>query len=294
MITLEAYWKHRDEEFENECTGEIRANAQVTVDKANELLVRAGRSDIHTVNSGWRPLAVNDATANSGKQSRHITAEAVDIADPDRQLAAWCLDNLDVLDELGLWMEDPRWTPTWVHVQTQPPKSEKRVYVPSAKPPLVPPPQRGSILVYTLVALAGLTLLTGIGYKIRESGKDAIRLEWAEANRKEEARKEREREARNTITEKREAENATAYADLDARYRAALLGLRKPAGDNQAKPLSQAASLIACPDRQADVAGRLERFEAGALGLLERGDKAIARTITCKVWLDDQLKVKVE
>lgn len=39
--------------------------------------------------------------------------------------------------------------------------------------------QRGSmLLIYGLVALAVLGTLTGIAYKIRESGKDAVRAEW--------------------------------------------------------------------------------------------------------------------
>ena len=154
--------------------------------------------------------------------------------------------------------------------------------------------QRGSIILYGIIALAILATLSGIAWKIRESGKDAIRIEWAEENRKERDRLDREALVRNGITDKREAENATVYADLDARYRAALVGLRdKPRGDGKAQPLSQAAGIIACPDRQADVAGRLERLEVGVLGLLERGDRAIQRTITCRSWLEDQLKVKV-
>ena len=155
--------------------------------------------------------------------------------------------------------------------------------------------QRGfGMIFYLLAGLAILVTLSGIAYKIRESGKDAVRLEWAEANEKERARLAKEAAIRNTITEKREAENATAYANLDARYRAALVGLRdKSRSDGKAQPLSASASVIACPDRQADVAGRLERLEEGILGLLERGDRAITRTVTCKAWLEDQLKVKV-
>lgn len=40
------------------------------------------------------------------------------------------------------------------------------------------------LLAYGLIALAILGALSGIAWKIRESGKDAIRVEWAEANRK--------------------------------------------------------------------------------------------------------------
>jgi len=134
MITLQAYWMGRDTQYAEELTDEIRANAQATVDKANELLARAGRSDIHTVNSGWRPKTVNESTANSGSQSRHITAEAVDLPDRDRTLATWCADNLDIARELGIYYEDFRWTPTWVHMQIVPPKSNKVVYIPSTAP----------------------------------------------------------------------------------------------------------------------------------------------------------------
>ena len=128
----------RDLTHAEELTDEIYGNAQVTVDKVNDLLQRAGRSDIDTVASGWRPKGVNDGTRNSAVDSRHLTAEAVDLPDGDRSLSSWCVDNLDVLREIGFWMEDPRWTPDWVHLQTAPPKSGKIVFIPSIKPPLDP------------------------------------------------------------------------------------------------------------------------------------------------------------
>lgn len=39
------------------------------------------------------------------------------------------------------------------------------------------------IWLYLIAGIAILAILSGIAYRIRESGKDAIRLEWAEANR---------------------------------------------------------------------------------------------------------------
>ena len=138
MITLHSYWMGRDVTHAHELTAEVNANAQITVAKVNELLARAGRNDINTVNSGWRPQGVNDATSNAAKSSRHLTAEAVDLPDADRVLAEWCVDNLDILKDIGLWMEDPRWTPSWVHLQIVPPGSGKIVYIPSNKPALDP------------------------------------------------------------------------------------------------------------------------------------------------------------
>ena len=43
--------------------------------------------------------------------------------------------------------------------------------------------QRGSFLVYGIIAAFLLVGLASVMYRIHESGKDAVRLEWAEANR---------------------------------------------------------------------------------------------------------------
>lgn len=134
MIDSQAYFKGRDIKYVEEMTREILGNSEIVVERVNELLARANRSDINTVNSGWRPKGINDATANAAKGSKHLTAEAADLPDADRTLCQWAVDNLDVLAEIGLWMEDPRWTPTWLHVQIVPPKSGKRVFIPSTAP----------------------------------------------------------------------------------------------------------------------------------------------------------------
>ena len=65
--------------------------------------------------------------------------------------------------------------------------------------------QRGSILLYAVAAIAILGILSGIAYKIRESGKDAIRLEWAEANRL-----QREKEAKQIAEAAKALEAANA------------------------------------------------------------------------------------
>ena len=138
MITLHAYWLGRDVTHAEELTDEINRNAQITVERVNQLLHRAGRSGVDEVRSGWRPKAVNDATSNAATSSRHLSAEAVDIGDVDRVLAHWCVDHLDDLKEIGLWMEDPRWTQDWVHFQIVPPGSGKLVYIPNNSQPTDP------------------------------------------------------------------------------------------------------------------------------------------------------------
>jgi hypothetical protein len=138
-ITLDAFWRGRDTQYADELTDEIRTNASLTVEKANEFLSAAQRSDITTVNSGWRPKSVNDATRNSAKASKHLLGLAVDLPDSDGTLAEWMMDNVDVLKDLELWAEHPGWTPTWVHLQTvppgNPPRPQVRVFIPSSAQP---------------------------------------------------------------------------------------------------------------------------------------------------------------
>jgi hypothetical protein len=149
VITMPQYWMGRDKAYEQECTLEVRRNAVRIVGLANSVLELAALQSIepdidpHTgtpVSSGWRPASLNHAlerTSNAGTHSLHIIALAIDPRDhPDRRLARWCLRNLQALERLGLYMEDPRWTPTWVHWQALAPHSGKRVYIPSEAPPL--------------------------------------------------------------------------------------------------------------------------------------------------------------
>lgn len=63
-------------------------------------------------------------------KSCHLYGAALDIADPDGFLAEWLQWRVDLLVECGLWMEDPRYTKGWVHLQIYAPKSFKRIFVP--------------------------------------------------------------------------------------------------------------------------------------------------------------------
>ena len=140
MITLSEYWQGRDVEYAAECTDEIKANAAETVKRVNKFLTYAEKDGIicTKVSSGWRPDGVNSATKNAAKGSNHLTAKACDLYDPDRKLAQWMITNKSNLSLCTLWSEDPRWTPTWLHLQILPPASGKLVYIPSLKPPKSP------------------------------------------------------------------------------------------------------------------------------------------------------------
>ena len=134
MITLTDYYAGRDKQYPNELTDYIRENASQIVARAN-LLVTAyredtGDSDPHYVTSGWRPPQVNAGISNAAPRSKHMLGLAIDLADPEGELDDWCMDNLDVLEQLGLYLEHPSATKSWCHVQCVPPKSGKRVFYP--------------------------------------------------------------------------------------------------------------------------------------------------------------------
>ncbi|MDD4913282.1 MAG: hypothetical protein PHP57_13395 [Sideroxydans sp.] len=77
--------------------------------------------------------------------SAHKDGMGEDTFDPDRIFAKWCLMHQDVLEALGLYMEDPRWTNGWVHLQTRRPGSGSTVFIPYAD--IVKNPPNGAPLI---------------------------------------------------------------------------------------------------------------------------------------------------
>jgi hypothetical protein len=118
----------RDRRFPDELTDEKRFNAEETIDKANQLLERFGET--RKVNSGWRPASINKSTVGAAPKSKHMECLAIDLEDKDGSLDAWCLENLEVLQEIGLWLESPESSPGWCHIQIVPPRSGNRVFKP--------------------------------------------------------------------------------------------------------------------------------------------------------------------
>lgn len=141
MITVADYLMGRDALYPLAMTPALRANAVRTVELVNKLLVLANVAGVPmpvnpatgtVVASGWRPPAVNAATAGASKTSMHMTCEACDLYDPAGRIDAWLMtaDGQRVLTDLGLWLEHPDATPKWSHVQVRPPRSGNRVFRP--------------------------------------------------------------------------------------------------------------------------------------------------------------------
>ncbi len=136
-ITSEQFFKGRDVQFASELTPSIKANAEETLRRANMLLgmfyqANPGAARNRGCNSGWRPGMINRNTKGAAPRSHHMTAKAIDVGDDDEALDAWLMtpEGQKALEACGLWMEHPRATPRWAHLQIVPPMSGRRVFMP--------------------------------------------------------------------------------------------------------------------------------------------------------------------
>lgn len=134
MMTLQQYFHGYDRTHGLLLSVVLREKAQRTVDLMNALLALARVAGIEVdgdpVRSGWRPPDVNARTKNASATSLHMSCEACDIEDVGQRLARWLKTpaGRKALEDLGLWMEEPVDTPSWVHLQVKPPPSGKRYF----------------------------------------------------------------------------------------------------------------------------------------------------------------------
>jgi hypothetical protein len=141
VLTKAELLANRDKLFPDEYTQQISDNLDLLLEKLN--VVRAAYGLPMKVNSAWRPTTINSMTPGAAPNSKHVEGLACDFNDPDGKLFEWCLQNLDLLNSLSIYLEDPRWTRTksgggWVHMQVGGPKSRKRIYQPNQSLPIAP------------------------------------------------------------------------------------------------------------------------------------------------------------
>jgi uncharacterized protein YcbK (DUF882 family) len=122
-FTREEYLKGRDKDAP--LTPEMEENMHKLLTALDGLREAYGKP--LRISSGYRPASVNKA-AGGAKKSCHLTCEACDFVDNLEELDEWCLDNLKVLEKLGLYLESPLHTKNWCHLQTRPTKN--RVFIP--------------------------------------------------------------------------------------------------------------------------------------------------------------------
>lgn len=137
MITYEDYLGPY--EGNSDVTEEVEENALRLLDAVNNLLDRAEEDGVvleinpktktyvsGTENGGFRPQSCPVGAPNS----KHKKGLAVDVYDPEGELDEWCGRNVKVLEELGLYLEASKYTPTWCHIQCEPPGSGRRFFIP--------------------------------------------------------------------------------------------------------------------------------------------------------------------
>lgn len=107
---------------------DVESNARELLLRVNALLAAVGFKT--AVNSGWRPAAYNATVPGAAMFSKHITGCAIDLADPEGELDNLLYEDQRFLIEHQLWMENPLATKGWCHLQSIPPKSGRRVFIP--------------------------------------------------------------------------------------------------------------------------------------------------------------------
>jgi hypothetical protein len=75
---------------------------------------------------GFRPQDCPQGAPNSN----HKEGKGIDLYDPANEIDAWCLTNLDKLEQCEIWIEHPSKTSGWSHWQSISPRSGNRVYIP--------------------------------------------------------------------------------------------------------------------------------------------------------------------
>jgi|SRR5581483_3002535 len=136
MISKDELLKGRDKLYPSDYTQQISDNLDQLLVPMNQIRTAWGQP--MTVDSGWRSPEENANTAGAAPHSKHMLGLACDIADADGSLWAWVLQNLALMKQLGIYFEDKRWTPTWVHFQLGGPASGHRIFVPYTTRPSAP------------------------------------------------------------------------------------------------------------------------------------------------------------
>lgn len=107
---------------------EEQANLEILLERLNKVRALYGKS--MTVTSGIRSMVEQMRINPKAPNSKHIHGQAADIYDPNQELQTWCYDNVEHLEEIGLWCEAFKATPNWVHFQITSPHSGLRFFNP--------------------------------------------------------------------------------------------------------------------------------------------------------------------
>lgn len=126
---LTSQGKYPEREKHIECTVTVRDNSERLAKKVSALLEDFFK---RWVSSGFRTQSSNAKTKGAALLSRHMKGSAIDLLNLGAYLKKDYLENKEksLLVKHDLYLEDPDYTPTWTHLQDDPPRSGKRVFIP--------------------------------------------------------------------------------------------------------------------------------------------------------------------
>jgi uncharacterized protein YcbK (DUF882 family) len=112
---------------------EEQANLDELLRRLN--VVREAYGKPMVVTNGYRTWAEHAAIylklgRKPPQRSAHLRCQAADVWDQDKTLWSWLMQNLALLEKVGLWLEDGSVTKNWVHFQSCPPASGRRIFLP--------------------------------------------------------------------------------------------------------------------------------------------------------------------
>lgn len=132
MITLKEYLMNRDKDFPLDM--QQARNAADLLSRVNYLF---GRLNLKTtVSSGYRPSSINK-TIGGAKLSTHTVCAGIDLIDPFGKIGILLTKRTDLLQEIGLWLENPLYTikhnqdgskTHWVHLDIK--ERKNRIFNP--------------------------------------------------------------------------------------------------------------------------------------------------------------------
>jgi hypothetical protein len=123
MITPEEYLMGRDKDFPLDMRQAI--NMADLLSRVNHLIASL---KINTrVSSGYRPSSINKKIGGA-KMSTHTVCAGVDLYDSKGEIGSLLKSNVKILEEYGLYLENPEHTKGWVHLDTKTRKN--RIFIP--------------------------------------------------------------------------------------------------------------------------------------------------------------------
>lgn len=114
MITPKEYLMGRDKEFPLDMLQ--ASNMADLLSRINHLI--ASLKIATRVSSGYRPSAINKKIGGA-KMSTHTVCAGIDLHDPNGEIGKMLRANTKILEEYGLFLENPDFTKGWVHLDTK-------------------------------------------------------------------------------------------------------------------------------------------------------------------------------